>query len=159
MPQAPRVMMSPGGPRDRLPGPLAAPHLPSVLGLSSLWVTPLEPCTCLLPIALSCSVCGPPPPTLSHLPQLLFSGWILGPHLSSPRPARCPICPVFGLHPPALLTQMWHDSVGSEGRGQSHWGSCRHGWGWGGSGLTGSSLVHGSPVTASDGFAPGVGPL
>lgn len=138
LPQAPRVMMGPGGPRDHLPGPPAAPHLPSVLGLSSCgWPlsSPAHASFPLLSPVLSVDHC---PPTLSHLPQLLFSsGWISGPHLSFPRPERCPVCPVFGLHPSALLTQMWHDRVGSEG-GDSRTGAAA---GTAGGGASLDSLV------------------
>ena len=143
--------------------PTCSPPLPSVLGLSHCgWPlsSPAHASSPLLSPVLSVDR-PPPPPPRPIFPS--FSSSLAGFRdltcPPDPLPARCPICPVFGLHSPAQLTQMWHDRVGSEGWGQSHWGSCRHSWGWGRSGLTGSSLVHRSPLMASDGFAPGVGPL
>ena len=125
-PQRPPTRPTCSPPSAQRPGPLF------------LWVALSSPAHASFPLlspVLSVDHC---PPTLSHLPQLLFSsGWISGPHLSFPRPERCPVCPVFGLHPSALLTQMWHDRVGSEG-GDSRTGAAA---GTAGGGASLDSLV------------------
>lgn len=109
----------PRWPRDRLPGPPAAPLCPTSRPLS-LWVAPLKPLLTSSPLLLSCPCLwtAHPHPAPSHLfpaSLLLWLDFGTSPVPPDPPPRKMPHLPCVWAHSPAQLTQMWHDRVGSEG--------------------------------------------